>query len=86
LEKIDASHYKYSMLPAYVNIIRNEDGTWYYTRLKNISRSIDFYTLQECLEIAYYDMLASNQRKSSLTTSLNDIPFKCSSFKIKEPI
>ena len=59
LEKIDASHYKYSMLPAYVNIIRNEDGTWYYTRLKNISRSIDFYTLQECLEIAYYDMLAS---------------------------
>lgn len=59
LERIDDSHYKYSRSPAYVNIIRNEDGTWYYTRLENISRSNDFDTLQECIEVAYRDMIAS---------------------------
>ena len=59
LEKIDDSHYKYSWSIAYVNIIRNEDGTWYYTRLENISRSEDFDTLLELLDVAYFDMLAS---------------------------
>ena len=59
LEKLDDSHYKYSWSIAYVNIIRNEDGSWYYTRLENISRSPDFDTFLECLDVAYYDMLAS---------------------------
>ena len=58
-EKIDDTHYKYTCDPAYVNIIRNEDGTWYYTRLENISRSTDFETLQECIDVAYQDMVAA---------------------------
>lgn len=57
MEKIDDSHYKYSGFNAYVNIIKNEDGTWYYTRLNNISRSVNFGTLQECIDVACEDML-----------------------------
>ena len=57
LIKIDETHYTYIYDPAYVNIIRNEDGTWYYTRLNNISRSSDFASLQECLDVAYEDVV-----------------------------
>ena len=59
MEKIDETHFKYSGFNAYVNIIKNEDGTWYYTRLNNISRSADFETLQECIDVACKDMIAA---------------------------
>lgn len=59
LEKIDDSHYKYSRSAAHVSIIRNEDGSWYYTRLEDISRSEDFDTFLKCLDVAYHDMMSS---------------------------
>lgn len=60
LEKIDENHYKYYYGSIWVNIHRNTNGTWYYTRLHNISRSYnDFKTLQICIDAAYEDMITS---------------------------
>ena len=44
---------------AWVTIKRNETGQWYYIRLNNVSVSGEFLTLQECIDIAYMDMLRS---------------------------
>lgn len=60
LEKIDESNYKYSYQPAYVNVTKDNDGTWFYTRMNDISRLYkNFNSLQECLDVAYEDMLRS---------------------------
>lgn len=58
LQKTDEEQYTYSYGPAYVNIKKDTDSAWYYTRLNNISRSAENYkSLQECLDAAYADML-----------------------------
>lgn len=58
LHKTDEDYFTYAYGPAYVNIQKNADSTWYYTRLNNISRSAENYkSLQECLDAAYSDMI-----------------------------
>ncbi len=44
---------------AWVTIKRTETGQWYYIRLNNVSVSGEFSSLQECIDIAYMDMLGS---------------------------
>ncbi len=42
---------------AWVTIKKNDVGKWYYIRLNNVSESKQFDELQECISVAYDDML-----------------------------
>lgn len=44
---------------AWVSILKNSKGNWYYIRLNNVSESREFDDLQECINVAYRDMIAS---------------------------
>lgn len=41
---------------AWVSIKKTETGKWYYLRL-GVHKSDEFNTLQECIDIAYTDMM-----------------------------
>ena len=43
----------------WVTIFKNSKGNWYYIRLNNVSESLEFDNLQECINVAYMDMIAS---------------------------
>lgn len=41
----------------WVTIQKNNDEKWYYIRINNVSISEQFDNLQNCIDIAYNDML-----------------------------
>ena len=63
-ERIDERTFRYyytEKLHHTAGVIIHNDSpdNWYYERLGNMSRSVCFSSLQECLDAAYEDMVRS---------------------------